>query len=185
MTATSQMAHMAMTGAPDDNPRLAPQGDPALLGHPVAQRLLQAPIPARLAYVALDGTPRVVPILFHWTGEELVMTSWPDDPKVAALRTQPAVAVTIDTSEPPYHVLSIRGKAETTVVDGVAAECLPTFTRYMGDEQGRAWTEMMGQMTDRMARIAIRPEWVAIFDFETRFPSGMARRMGGPAASAK
>lgn len=185
MTATPQTANMAMTREPGEHPLLAPQGDPALLGHPVAQQLLQAPIPARLAYVALDGTPRVVPILFHWSGDEVVMTSWPDDPKVAALRAQPAVAVTIDTSEPPFKVLSIRGRAETTIVDGLAAECLPTFTRYMGDEQGRAWTEMMGQMTDRMARIAIRPEWVAIFDFETRFPSGMTRRMGGPAASAK
>jgi hypothetical protein len=179
------METLAMTGAPDDNPLLAPQGDPALLAHPVAHRLLQAPIPARLAYIALDDTPRVVPILFHWTGDELVMTSWPDDPKVPALRARPAVAVTIDTSEPPFHVLSIRGRAETTIVDGVAAECLPTFTRYMGAEQGHAWTEMMGQMTDRMARIAIRPEWVAVFDFEARFPSGMARRMGGSPGSAK
>ena len=156
----------------------AKQGDLTLLTHPVARDLLQSTIPARLAYVALDGTPRVIPVLFHWTGEELVVNSWPDDPKVAALRRHPTAAVTIDTDTPPFKVLSLRGTAAVSIVEGVAAECLPTFTRYMGPEQGQAWTEMMGRMTDRMARIAIRPTSVTVLDFETRFPSGMARRMG-------
>lgn len=164
----------------ETTPLNARPGALELLAHPVARRLLQMPIPARLAYVARDGTPRVVPILFHWSGEELVLTSWPDDPKVAALQERPAVAVTIDTSEPPYNVLLLRGVAAVTIVDGLAAECLPIFTRYMGEEQGRAWVEMMGRMTDRMARIAIRPAWAEVYDFETRYPGGMARRMGVP-----
>jgi nitroimidazol reductase NimA-like FMN-containing flavoprotein (pyridoxamine 5'-phosphate oxidase superfamily) len=40
---------------------------------PAAQTLLQSTIPARLAYIWRDGTPRVVPLWFHWTGEELLM----------------------------------------------------------------------------------------------------------------
>ncbi len=155
----------------------AKRGDVRLLAHPVAQELLQATIPARVAYVAADSTPRLVPVLFLWTGQEIVFTSWPDDPKVDALRSCPEVAVTIDTSAPPWHVLSLRGKASVEIVDGVAAECLPTFSRYFGPEGGRTWTERMAAMTDRMARIAIRPTWVEVLDFETRFPTGMARRM--------
>ena len=80
------------------DPIQATRGDVALLTHPVAQRLLAATIPARLAYIALDGTPRVIPTLFHWSGVELILSSWPDDPKVAALREHPAVAITIDTA---------------------------------------------------------------------------------------
>ena len=38
------------------------QGDLALLQLPLAQELLHAAVPARLAYVWSDGTPRVVPI---------------------------------------------------------------------------------------------------------------------------
>ena len=38
------------------------QGDPGLLDDPIAQELLHATIPARLAYTWPDGTPRVVPI---------------------------------------------------------------------------------------------------------------------------
>jgi hypothetical protein len=37
----------------------AKQGDLALLNDPVAQELLHSTIPARLAYVWRDGTPRV------------------------------------------------------------------------------------------------------------------------------
>ncbi|WP_413454305.1 hypothetical protein AA0Y32_03480 [Georgenia phoenicis] len=81
-----------------------PQGDLRLLDAPLAQRLLHSTIPARLAYTARDGTPRVVPTWFHWTGEELVMATFLSAPHVAgparrlpALRARPDVAVTIDT----------------------------------------------------------------------------------------
>src|SRR6187455_2948110 len=99
-----------------------PRGDLTLLDHAVAQHLLQATIPARLAYTALDGTPRVVPMQFHWTGDDVVLGCWPDDPKVTAIRTHPAVALTIDTVEPPFRVLQIRGTAALAVVDGVSPE---------------------------------------------------------------
>jgi len=46
------------------------QGDIALLNHPIAQELLHSEIPARLTYVWSDGTPRVVPVWFHWNGDE-------------------------------------------------------------------------------------------------------------------
>ena len=54
----------------------AQQGDLALLHHPVAQELLHSTNPARLAYSWHDGTPRVVPIWFHWTGQEVVPVAW-------------------------------------------------------------------------------------------------------------
>jgi hypothetical protein len=38
-----------------------PQGDPRLLESDDARRLLTCTIPARSAYLAVDGTPRVVP----------------------------------------------------------------------------------------------------------------------------
>jgi len=56
------------------------QGDLALLQAPVAQQLLQSRSPARLAYLWTDGTPRLVPIGFHWNGSELVFGTPPDSP---------------------------------------------------------------------------------------------------------
>ena len=153
------------------------RGDPALLDHPIAQQLLQATIPARLAYIALDGTPRVVPMQFHWTGQELVLTCWPDDPKAAALRAHPAVAVTIDTTEPPFRVLQIRGTATVTVVDGTSPEMAAAATRYMGPEAGRTWMEQAARLSPQTVRIGVRPTWVDVLDFETRLPGGMVRRL--------
>jgi nitroimidazol reductase NimA-like FMN-containing flavoprotein (pyridoxamine 5'-phosphate oxidase superfamily) len=54
-----------------------PQGDVRLLETDTARRLLATPVPARLAYTAKDGTPRVIPINFVWTGDELVMGALP------------------------------------------------------------------------------------------------------------
>ena len=153
-------------------------GTPALLAHPVAQELLQSTLPARLAYIARDGTPRVVPMQFHWTGSEVVLNSWPDDPKIAALHVHPQVALTIDTAEPPFQVLHIRGGAEVMIVSGVSAEMEAASLRYLGPEGGRAWVEQAGRLSSHMARIAVRPEWVDVLDFETRLPGGMARRLG-------
>ncbi len=158
------------------------RGDLALLDHPVAQQLLQATIPARLAYIALDGTPRIVPMQFHWTGEEVVLSCWPDDPKTAAIRAHPAVALTIDTSEPPYRVVQIRGTAAVTIVDGVSPEMQAAATRYMGLEAGQAWIEQAARLSPQTVRIAVRPTWVDVLDFETRLPGGMARRLVAAAA---
>ena len=89
------------------------QGDVSLLQHPSSQILLHSKIPARLAYVATDGTPRVVPIWFHWNGADIVMASPPKAPKLKSLAANPKVSLTIDENEFPHKVLLIRGTAPT------------------------------------------------------------------------
>ena len=54
---------------------MAQQGSLELLNDPVAKALLESANPARLAYTWMDGSPRVVPIWFHWTGDQLVLGS--------------------------------------------------------------------------------------------------------------
>ena len=81
-------------------------------------------IPARLAYIGRDGAPRAIPIAFHWTGTEFVVCTPPHAAKVPALQTHPQVALTIDTTTFPPHVLLVRGRARVAVVDGVPPEYL-------------------------------------------------------------
>ncbi|MFI6918792.1 hypothetical protein ACIBIZ_02470 [Nonomuraea spiralis] len=88
-----------------------PQGDLRLLGHPVARGLLVSSELARVAYVARDGTPRVLPMLFHWNGEE----------------------------------------------------------------QGTKNVEAADRPGVRMGRIAVRPTWVGVLDFQTRLPGALTR----------
>jgi hypothetical protein len=44
-----------------------------IMNDPLAQELLNSPIPARLAYTGLDGYPRVVPVGFHWNGAQFII----------------------------------------------------------------------------------------------------------------
>ncbi|MCC6458702.1 MAG: pyridoxamine 5'-phosphate oxidase family protein [Caldilineaceae bacterium] len=154
------------------------QGDLALLNDPIAQELLHSRIPARVAYVWTDGTPRVVPIWFHWNGEQIVLGSPVEAPKVHALRQNPKVAVTIDDNNWPHKVLLIRGSATVEIVDGVVPEYAASAARYFGAEQGEAWVGQVKGLVSQMARVVIQPEWVAILDFEQRFPNALERAMG-------
>jgi hypothetical protein len=156
------------------------QGDPRLLETDLAARLLTSTIPARYAYTSLDGTPRIVASWFVWTGEELVLPTFISAPhithaafRVRALRANPDVAVSIDTESFPPEVLSIRGKAETTEIDGVAAEYAEAARRFLGTEQAADYLAQIDQPGTRMARIAVRPTWVALMDFQNRMPSAL------------
>ncbi len=155
------------------------QGDLALLNDPVAQELLNSTNVAHLAYTWRDGTPRVIPIWFHWDGETIVLGTPPNAPKVDVLPNNSKVALTIDRDEWPYRALLIRGTAHTETVDGVTPEYATSAQRYFSAERGRAWVEGMRRMTSRMARITVRPEWVGILDFERRFPSAIEDAMSG------
>ncbi len=153
------------------------QGSLDLLQTPVAQRLLQSSIPARFAYQWTDGTPRVVPIGFHWNGQEVVLGTPMDAPKLKVLRDGQAVALCIDTDAMPYQVLEIRGTIRLDVVDGIGPEYELMTLRTMGQEAGRAWLTNMAPMVPRMTRVFVRPTWVGVIDFESRFPSAIEHAM--------
>ena len=155
------------------------QGDLSLLDEPVARELLQSALPAQLAYNWTDGTPRVVPIWFDWNGQELVLGTPPNSPKVGALTKNPKVALTINGETWPYKVLLIRGTAQVETIDGVVPEYAASAKRYFGEEQGQAWAEQVDGMFSQMTRISIKPEWVGILDFEKRFPSAIESAMSG------
>jgi hypothetical protein len=150
------------------------QGDLSLLGDPVAKGLLESTIPARLAYNWLDGSPRVVPIWFHWNGSAFVLASPPKAPKLRALAKDARVALTIDGNDFPHKVLLVRGTATVDLCDGVVPEYELAAKRYFGAEQGDAWVENVRGMLTQMARITVVPSWAGILDFESRFPSALS-----------
>lgn len=150
------------------------QGELSLLQHPASQDLLQSKIPARLAYVWMDGTPRVVPIWFHWNGQNIVMASPPKAPKLKALGKNPKVSLTIDDNTFPHKVLLIRGTARLEPVQGVVPEYEAAAARYFDAATANAWLTQLRSMVSSMVRITITPEWVGLLDFQTRFPSALA-----------
>jgi hypothetical protein len=161
-------------------PMALEQGDLRLLETDVARRLLSSRIPARFAYVATDGKPRVVATWFVWTGAVLVMPTFVAAPHVRhaagrlrALRARPEAAVMIDTEAFPPEVLTIRGRLEIGEVDGIPAEYASAARRYMGEDAARTYLAQIDQPGTRMASIDLHPAWVGLLDFQSRLPSAL------------
>ncbi|GAB3831053.1 pyridoxamine 5'-phosphate oxidase family protein [Dactylosporangium cerinum] len=152
---------------------MTPDEITGVLHRPYSQELLARDV-TRLAYVAKDGTPRTVPIAFTWNGAQIVMCTTKNAPKLASLRRNPMVALTIDTEVHPPRILLIRGRAELDVVDGIPAEYLQMNGSYeMTDEQRVHWEAEVRSLYDGMVRIVVTPTWVKLIDFETTLPSAV------------
>jgi pyridoxamine 5'-phosphate oxidase-like protein len=144
-----------------------------VLDRPLSRELLHRDL-GRLAYVAEDGTPRVVPIAFTFNGAEIVMCTSTNAPKLAALRHNPAVALTIDTEVHPPNLLLIRGRAELDLVDGIPDEYLEMNGSYeMTPEQRVEWEAGVRSLYDAMVRIVVTPTWAKLIDFETTLPTAV------------
>ena len=137
------------------------------LSTPGAQALLTSGSTAHLAYIGNDGTPRVIPVGFFWTGEQAVVATAPTSPKVAALSARPDVALAIDAGDTPEQAraLSLRGRASIEIVDGVVPEYLAAARKTMDAHAAAEFERNVRGMYDKMARIAITPLWVRYFDF--------------------
>jgi hypothetical protein len=148
-----------------------------VLNRPLSQELLARDL-TRLAFTALDGTPRAIPIGFVWNGSEIVMCTAKNARKLPALRRNPAVALTIDTESHPPKVLLIRGKAELDVVDGIPDEYMQWNGSYeMTPEQRTEWEAGVRSLYDGMVRIVVAPTWVKLLDFETTLPTAIEELM--------
>ncbi len=146
----------------------------AILAKPYAQQLLNGPEPARMAYTGVDGDPRAIPIGFWCEGEQVVMATVPKSAKVAALRKNPKVALTIDTGAFPPKVLLIRGDARVELVQGVPDGYLEAGHKVMTDEQYPDWEAGVKGLYDEMVVITITPTWAKLLDFETTIPKSVA-----------
>jgi PPOX class probable F420-dependent enzyme len=140
---------------------------------PVVQKLLDEPNLARLAYIGLDGRPRVVPIWFAFIGGDIVMVTGPKAEKARALANNSAVALTIDSAKPPYNVLLIDGDATLEPVEGMAPEYRPIVERYLGPA-AEAYLGSLLPRVKRQVRIRVTPRSFRVFDFVKRYPKSLS-----------
>jgi hypothetical protein len=89
------------------------------------------------------------------------------------------VAITIDTQTMPFKVLLVRGTARTELLDEPVPEWIEVTKQLAGDDEaGSQMAQQLGSLVPLlggMVRIRVRPEWVGIIDFETRFPNEVER----------
>jgi hypothetical protein len=141
-----------------------------VLSDSLAQELLHSPLLARLGYIGSDGTPRVVPVGYVWSGSTFIVCTAVQAPKVRALASNAKVALSIDTDTQPPHVLLVRGTATVQIVDGVPNEFLEASDKSLPRDQWAQFEAQVRSIYPQMARITIEPEWAKLLDFETRLP---------------
>jgi len=139
---------------------------------PVVAELLEGPNLARLAYIGLDGRPRVVPVWFLYRDGEFLMVTGPKAEKAPAIEANGAVALTIDSSTPPYHALLINGDATVEAVTGMAEEYPVLAQRYLGDGAEGYLVGMRSRVKEQR-RIRVRPRSYRVLDFVRRFPKSL------------
>ena len=154
-----------------------------ILAKPYSQQLLNGPEPARMAYEGLDGDPRVIPIGFWTEGQRVLMATVPKAAKVAALRKNPTVALTIDQGAFPPKALLIRGTAEVEIVWEIPDGYLVAGRKVMTDDQYPDWVAGVQALYDDMAVITITPTWAKLLDFETTIPKAVEDLIKQKAAS--
>ena len=138
---------------------------------PVMEKAAAGANLARLAYIGLDGRPKVVPIWFMYDGECFLMVTGPKADKVPAIEKNGAVAL-IDGSTPPYSALLIDGDAVVERTDGMAEEYPAIVQRYFGAGAEGYLAPMRGRVkTQRRIRVTVR-SW-RVLDFVKRFPKSL------------
>ncbi len=144
--------------------------EPIPVDDPVVAELLAGANLARLSYIGLDGRPRVVPIWFAFVDGEFIMVTGPKADKVRAIEANGAVALSIDSSTPPYHVLLVDGDATVEATEGMAAEYPDIVGRFLGAAKD-AYLGNLRVKTQR--RIRVRPRAWRVLDFQRRFPKSL------------
>jgi hypothetical protein len=99
-----------------------------------------------------------------------VFGSDPDWYKIRALEVNPNVALTVDSTDFPPLILSVRGVATIAYDQGLPEEYVEAARRIVGEELMPQWEENVRSENRNMALVRIRPTWLKIADFVTRFP---------------
>jgi hypothetical protein len=110
---------------------------------PEGRRLLTEPNVGNLGLNGIDGYPRVIPVWFKFTGDEIQVASPPNQYKCRALRLDPRAVLMVSTPKQPYHVVSATGRVDIEVIgeperiDFVRE----VAERYLGPDAGRRYIE--------------------------------------------
>ena len=97
----------------DGSPPRRPEAEAALREDPVVW----------LSSIQADGRPHLVPVWFHWDGEQIVAFSKPRARKVGNLRDEPRVMLAVGTPGPDFEVELIEATAE--LPDAPASDLMP------------------------------------------------------------
>jgi Pyridoxamine 5'-phosphate oxidase len=145
-----------------------------ILSDPVTLDLVEKQPIMQIAYSAADGSPRAVPLGYLLREGKFLFFTIPTSDKVAALRRDSRIALTIDVNPPPCCLL-VRGTVDLHEEVGVPDEYLEASFGTMPDDQHAAFEEQVRGLYDSMVRIVVAPTWVRLIDFQRTAPREVER----------
>ncbi len=99
---------------------------------------LEKPLIARMATADRYARPHVVPVWYAWDGTTIWISSFASTRKVAELRENPYLSISIDVAEQngATRAVILEGKSEliTEPREFVASQSYWIYKRYLGDE---------------------------------------------------
>ncbi|HZQ32800.1 MAG TPA: PPOX class F420-dependent oxidoreductase [Mycobacterium sp.] len=107
----------------------------------------------KLAYVASDGRPLVVPVWFVVDNDTLVFNTGRNTAKGRALKRDPRITICVDDDRPPFSFVQVQGIAETSEDP---RELLDTATRIGGRYMGADRAEEFGRRNGVPGELVVR-----------------------------
>lgn len=108
------------------------------------------------------GQPQSSPVWFHWDGEDALILSRPDAPKVANIKGHPAVSLHLNGGEAGTVVVSIEATAR--IEGGVNASRRDAYAERYRDGFTRLGTDRASYFAEFSTAIVARPHRVRRFD---------------------
>ncbi len=103
-----------------------------------SEALLSEAHVAVLATIGRGGAPAQAPIWYLWIDGAAVMLTGRSSRKWRNILRDPRVSLTVDTKQPPYHVVTLEGRAEEIEGD-YRALIKQAAIRYLGTEAGERY----------------------------------------------
>jgi PPOX class probable F420-dependent enzyme len=109
---------------------------------------------AKLAVVALDGSPRVAPVWVALDGDDIVFNTGAETAKGKAIRRDPRVALCWDDERPPFSFVVVHGTASISEDVGELRHWAAIIGgRYMGEERAAEYGARNGVPGELLVRV--------------------------------
>jgi PPOX class probable F420-dependent enzyme len=122
---------------------------PTLPLPPELDELLRRPNPAVVATVRPDGSPHSVATWYLWDGERILLNMAASRARLAFLRAEPRLSLTVLEAESWYRQVNLDGRVAELVEDETLADIDRLARHYTGkpfyhrdEERVSAWVEV-------------------------------------------
>ncbi|MET8944414.1 PPOX class F420-dependent oxidoreductase [Streptomyces sp. NPDC004542] len=110
----------------------------------------------KLSTVRADGSPHVAPIWFLLDGDEVVFNTGKETVKGRSLTRDGRVALCVDDDRPPFHFVTLSGRARLSEDLGEVREWATRIAaRYMGEERAEEFGARNGVPGELLVRVTV------------------------------